>query len=162
MATEDNKILKYNHGEKSLKASLIIYLDWECLLKKEQSCENNPEKSYTDRKARRKPSGYSWNLICSFDATKNKHDFCKKRDYIENFCKDLKEVAAEIINYKENEMIQLTDKERSYEKQKSMPHIRNRVLYDKNEKNEFKLYQKTEIIVITLENFEEQLIVIAI
>ena len=59
-------------------------------------------------------------------------------------------------------MIQITDKERSYKKQKSMPHIENRVLYDKNEENEFKLYQKTEIIVITLENFEEQLIVLAI
>ena len=35
------KILKYNPGEKSLKAPFAIYLDLECLLKKEQSCENN-------------------------------------------------------------------------------------------------------------------------
>ena len=33
-----DKILKYNPGEKSLKASFRIYLDLECLLKKEQSC----------------------------------------------------------------------------------------------------------------------------
>ena len=39
------KILKYNPGEKSLRAKIAIYLDLECLLKKEQSCENNPEKS---------------------------------------------------------------------------------------------------------------------
>ena len=45
------KILKYNLGEKSLKASFAIYFDLECLLKKEQSCENNnPEKSYTEKK----------------------------------------------------------------------------------------------------------------
>ena len=31
------KILKYNPGEKSLKAPFAIYLDLECLLKKEQS-----------------------------------------------------------------------------------------------------------------------------
>ena len=37
------KILKYNPGEKSLKAPFAIYLDLECLLKKEQSCKNNPE-----------------------------------------------------------------------------------------------------------------------
>ena len=35
------KKLKYNPGEKSLKAPFAIYLDLECLLKKEQSCENN-------------------------------------------------------------------------------------------------------------------------
>ena len=44
------KILKYNPGEKSLKAPFAIYLDLECLLKKEQSCQNNPEKSYTEKK----------------------------------------------------------------------------------------------------------------
>ena len=44
------KILKYNPGEKSLKAPFAIYLDLECLLKKEQSYQNNPEKSYTAKK----------------------------------------------------------------------------------------------------------------
>ena len=44
------KILKYNSGEKSLKAPFAIYLDLECLLKKEQSCQNNPKKSYTKKK----------------------------------------------------------------------------------------------------------------
>ena len=48
------KILNYNPGEKSLKASFAIYLDLECLLKKEQSRENNNnnnnlEKSYTEK-----------------------------------------------------------------------------------------------------------------
>ena len=45
------KISKYNPGEKSLKAPFAIYLDLECLLKKEQSCQNNPEKSYTEKKS---------------------------------------------------------------------------------------------------------------
>ena len=34
MPNEDNKILKYNPGEKSLKVPFIIYADLECLLKK--------------------------------------------------------------------------------------------------------------------------------
>ena len=34
-------ILKYNLGETSLKAPFAIYLDLECLLKKEQSHDNN-------------------------------------------------------------------------------------------------------------------------
>ena len=98
MPTEDNKILKYNHGEKSLKAPFTIYVDLECLLPKMRSCQNNPEKSYIDRKVKRKPSGYSWSSICSFDATKNKHYFYRERDCIEKFCKDFKGLAIEIIN----------------------------------------------------------------
>ena len=34
MPDEDNKILKYNHGEKAMKSPFITYADLECLLKK--------------------------------------------------------------------------------------------------------------------------------
>ena len=39
MTNKDNKILKYNYGEKSLKAPFIIYDDLECLLEKMFSCQ---------------------------------------------------------------------------------------------------------------------------
>ena len=39
------KTLKYNPGEKSFKAAYAIYVDLECILKKVQSCQKNPEKS---------------------------------------------------------------------------------------------------------------------
>ena len=48
MPTEDNNTLKYNHGEKSLKAPFTIYADLKCLLIKQQSCQNNPNESYTE------------------------------------------------------------------------------------------------------------------
>ena len=44
MHEKDNKILKYNHGEKSMKVPLIIYADLESLLEKMNTCHNNPEK----------------------------------------------------------------------------------------------------------------------
>ena len=59
MPDEDNKILKYNHGEKSLKVPFVIYEDLECLLEKIDTYQNNPEKSYTEKKAKHKPSGFS-------------------------------------------------------------------------------------------------------
>ena len=43
MPTEDNKILKYIPGKKSLKVPFIIYADLESLLQKIKSCQNNPE-----------------------------------------------------------------------------------------------------------------------
>ena len=41
MSNKDNKILKYNHGDKAV----------ECLLKKISSYQNNPEKSHTEKNA---------------------------------------------------------------------------------------------------------------
>ena len=49
MPNED-KILKYKQGEKSLKALFMIYADSEYLLGKMHSCQNNPGKSYAEKK----------------------------------------------------------------------------------------------------------------
>ena len=59
MPDEDNEILKYIFGEKSLKVPFTIYADLECLLKKINTYSSNPEKSYTEKKATHRPSGYS-------------------------------------------------------------------------------------------------------
>ena len=49
MPNEDNKILKYNHGEKSIKAPFIIYADLESLLEKMSPCYDTPGKSSTTK-----------------------------------------------------------------------------------------------------------------
>ena len=69
---KENEKIKYLPGEKSLKAPFIVYADLECLLEKVQSCQNDLENSYTEKKAKHKPSGYAWCSICSFDDTKNR------------------------------------------------------------------------------------------
>ena len=134
---KDKNILKYYPGEKSLKAPFALYADFECLLKKEQSCQNNPEKSYTERKAKHEPSGYSLSLICSFDSTKNKHYVYRGEDCVKHFCKILKELGTEIFNYEEKEMMPLTDEEiKFYENQKQC-HICEKGFF-KNKKDKFK------------------------
>ena len=47
MPEEDNKILKYNQEEKSMKAPFIVYADLESLIEKMKTCHNNPEKLST-------------------------------------------------------------------------------------------------------------------
>ena len=79
--------------------------------KKTQYCQNNPKYSYTEKKAQHKPSGYAWCSICSFDDTKNKRYFYRGKDYIEKFCKGLKQLGTEMINFKKKEMIPLINKE---------------------------------------------------
>ena len=63
------------------------------------NCQNNPEKAYTKKKTMHKASRYSVFTSCSFDATKNKLDFYRGKDYLQRFWKDLKEHATRIINY---------------------------------------------------------------
>ena len=96
------KILKYNPGEKSLKAPFAIYLDLECILKKLQSSQNNPEQSYTEKKATHEPSGWSMFTRCSFDRKENKLNYYRGKDCIEKLCKDLKQNAMEITDYEKN------------------------------------------------------------
>ena len=72
MPTQFNKTLKYNHGEKSLKTPFVIYADLECLLIKKQLCQNNPNESYTERKAIHELCGCSLGLVSSFDSKKKK------------------------------------------------------------------------------------------
>ena len=90
------KILKYNPGEKSLKAPFAIYLDLECLLKKEQSCQNNNlEKSHTVKNAKHKPSGWVMFIKFSFDEKENKLDYYRAKDCIEKLCKKFKKAYNE-------------------------------------------------------------------
>ena len=63
MPTQGNKTLKYDHGEKSLKTPFVIWADLECLLIKQQPCQNSPNESHTERKAMHEPCGYSLSLI---------------------------------------------------------------------------------------------------
>ena len=116
IANEDNKTLKYNYEEKSIKAPAIIYA--ECLLEKIHHVKVIL-KNLIEKKTKHTPPGHSLFANCSFDATKNELDCYKGKDFMERFCKDLRDHAMKIINYEEKQMIPLTDKEnKSYEKQK--------------------------------------------
>ena len=87
------KILKQNPGEKSLKEPFTIYLDLECLLKKEQSREiynNNKNNSNNNsnsnnniiisKKAKHEPSVWAMFITCSFDENENKLDYYRGED----------------------------------------------------------------------------------
>ena len=70
------------------------------MLEKMHSCQNNFEKSYAEKRTKHTPSGYSVFTSCSFDPTKSKLDCYKGKDCMESFCKDLREDAMKIMNYK--------------------------------------------------------------
>ena len=143
MPDEGNNILGYIPGKKSLKVAFIIYDDLECLLKKINTCSNNPDKSYTEKKAVHKPSGYSLVTCCSFDKSKNERKYYRGEDCMKMFCKDLKEQVMKIINYENKETMPLTDKEKeSYENQKVCYICEKEFCTNEENKKEFKKMQK--------------------
>ena len=97
MPEKDNKILNYNHGEKSMKVPFIIYVDLEPLLEKMNTCHNNLEKSSTTKINKHKPSAYLLFTHCLFDTTKNKLDYYRRKNCMKKPCLDLRKHATKII-----------------------------------------------------------------
>ena len=63
MPSPNNNLIKYNQGEKSLELPFIIYADLECLLKKIDTCYNNPDLSSTTKINQHIPLGIQFILI---------------------------------------------------------------------------------------------------
>ena len=143
MPSEDKNILKYNPGEKSLKVANIFYLDTESLLKKTQSCQNNPQESDAERKSIHEACGYSLSLVTSYDPNKNTHSYSRGKDSIKRLCKDIKNQALEVVNFKKEDMIPLTDDENRYYEKRKYCHICKRKFWtDKDNKSKYKICQK--------------------
>ena len=89
------------------------------MLEKIDTCQNNPKKSYTEKKAKHKPSGYLLVTCCSFDKSKTEWSCYRGKDCMKIFCKDLRDQAMKIINYeKKKEIILTIEENESYENQK--------------------------------------------
>ena len=136
--TKDNNIIKYNQGEKSIKLPFVVYADLECLLKKVSTCQNNLRESSTTEINKHVPSGYSLFTHCSFDKSKNKLDYYRGKDCMKKFCKDLREHATKIINYKKKKMIPLTIKEKIHYHEQEICYICKKE-FDKSDKKSYKI-----------------------
>ena len=123
MSNVDNKTIKYNQGEKSIKSLFIIYADLECLLGKISTYYNNLEESSATEINKHTPSGYSLFTHCSLDETKNKFDYYRGEDCLKNFCINLREHATKIINYEKKKMIPLTKKEEKHHNKQKVCYI---------------------------------------
>ena len=120
-------------------------------MKKEQSCQNNPEKSYTEKKAKHEPSGWAMFTKYSFDETEN---YYRGKDCIEKLCKKLKKHAMKIINYGEKEMIPLTDEENNSSEQQEACHICTEIFCADEDDEHYKNKKGLKITVITQESLE--------
>ena len=138
MPTKNNNIIKYNHGEKSMKLPFVIYADLECLLEKMSTCINNPNESSTTKINKHTPSGYSIFTHCSFDKSKNKLNYYRAKDCMKKFSEDLREHARKIIDYEKKKMIPLTTEEKIYHNKQKICYIGKKE-FSNNEKKNYKV-----------------------
>ena len=105
--------------------------------------QNNPDKSYTERRAIHEPCGYSLHLISSFDIKENKHSFHRGKDRIKKFCKEIKELSTKIVNSKKKDMDLITPEEQGYDDLQKICYICKRpFIFDKGKEN-YKKLQKS-------------------
>ena len=123
MPNKDNNLIKYNQGDKSLKLPFIIYANLEYLLKKIDTCQNNPDLSSTTKINQHIPSGYSIYTSCSFDKSNNKLSYYRGKDCMRRFCKYLKDHATKIIDFKKKIITPLTKEEEDNYNKENICHI---------------------------------------
>ena len=99
-------MLKYEHYHKSEKVPFIIYADFESYIKPMESCDPNPEGSYTKQYQKHEPSSFCYYIKCFDDGVyKPKLVTYTGKDVAQKFVEMLEKDIREITDIKKKEMI---------------------------------------------------------
>ena len=75
----ENTYLKFKNFRYSERAPFVIYADFESFIKPMDSCDPDPNNSYTKKYQKHKPSGFSYYIKCLYENDKIKSE---KRTYV--------------------------------------------------------------------------------
>ena len=117
MMPPPNTFLKFKNFRFSERAPFVIYADFESFIKPMDSCDPDPNKSYTKKYQKHKPSGFSYYIKSLYedDIKSEKRTYIKTKkeepDAEDVFVKWLEEDVKKIANIKPKEMI-ITEEEK--------------------------------------------------
>ena len=115
---EKGTMLRFKHHERSEKVPFIIYADTEALIKPIESCEPNPESSYTKKYQKHEPISFSYCIKCFDDNVfKPVLRSYTGEDAMEKFVEWLEKDVKEITNIPEVDMIFGKEEATRYEKE---------------------------------------------
>ena len=103
--------LKFKNFRYSERAPFVIYADFESLIKPMDNCDPDPNKSYTKKYQKHKPSGFSYYIISLhenvFKSVKRTYTKTKKEDpnAEDVFIKWLEDDVKDIANIKPEKMV---------------------------------------------------------
>ena len=106
-------MLKYEHFNRSEKVPFIIYTDFESYIKPLNTCDPNPEGSYTKQYQKHEPSSFCYFIKCFDDGVYKPKliTYTGKEKFLQKFVNMLEKDIREITNIKKKEMI-FKEKER--------------------------------------------------
>ena len=117
----ENTYLKFKNFRYSERAPFVIYADFESFIKPMDSCDPDPNNSYTKKYQKHKPSGFSYYIKCLYENDKIKSE---KRTYVKTkkeepdaedvFVKWLEEDVKKIADIKPKEIIFTKEDEKQY------------------------------------------------
>ena len=122
MMPPPNTFLKFKNFRCSERAPFVIYADFESFIKPMDSCDPDPNKSYTKKYQKHKPSGFSYYIKSLYEDVKKS----EKRTYIKTkkeesdaedvFVKWLEEDVKKIANIKPKKMVITKEEEKQFDK----------------------------------------------
>ena len=95
-------------GAKSLKVNSIIYADFESILLPYSTCDK--ENVITKSLNKQVPCGYSINVITNHNNQSKQTYYCGN-ETAATFCKEIRDIAQDLLNIKKKPMQQLSDEE---------------------------------------------------
>ena len=117
-----NTFLKFKNFRCSERAPFVIYADFESFIKPMDSCDPDPNKSYTKKYQKHKPSGFSYYIKSLYedDIKSEKKTYIKTKkeepDAEDVFVKWLEEDVKKIANIKPKKMVITKEEEKQFDK----------------------------------------------
>ena len=116
-----NTFLKFKNFSFSERAPFVVYADFESFIKPMDSCDPDPNHSYTKKYQKHKPSGFSYYIKSLYEDVKKS----EKRTYIKTkkeepdaedvFVKWLEEDVKEIANIKPKKMVIMEEEQEQFD-----------------------------------------------
>ena len=118
MPKKEESVLKFKNYHKGERVPFMIYADTESLIKPIESCEPNPQNSYTKKYQKHEPISFSYYIKCFDD---NVFEPVLRsytgEDAMQNFVEWLENDVKEIANIPEKKMIFKKQEQQQYEKE---------------------------------------------
>ena len=111
-------MLEFKNYHRSEKVPFIVYADFECYIKPLQSCEPNPESSYTKHYQKHEPSSFCYYVKCfDDDVYEPKLVSYTGEDAAQKFVEMLEEDIKEITSILEKKMIFGKEEKEQFDKE---------------------------------------------
>ena len=109
---EEGSFVEFHDGQNQFKVPLIMYADFEAILKPMKDSNFNPGASYTKKVDQHIPSGFCVNSVFAYGEVENPLKLCRGEDCAEVFCDCIKNKAKRVYHmFPEKPMNHLTREE---------------------------------------------------